>query len=290
MDGMTSRTSLSRIGGGRVAGDSDNTARSDAAGARLVPAPYQSQASFVAAIRRGEPAALRQLFLFYAPLLRDQARTMSIPPEERDEMVTTLLDDVVLRLQDAELPPRELGRYLVGALRNRARNRHRDRKRRHASSERAYSEHGRAAERIVAECHSSYGLEQAAPPGDESPPLRSAIEKLATKSALALTDVERELMVGLSRRIPLRELAEEAGLTYGAARVRVHRLRERFLKLAIQHVASLEDAEKREMERFFRRAGVPLEPDEVAGRGTRAGDRRSRHTSDTRRKGTDDTA
>jgi len=243
-----------------VTGDNDNTARSDAGDAVLTPAPYRSQASFVAAIHRGETLALRQLFLFYAPLLRDQARKMSVPEDERDELVTTLLDDVVLRLQDVDVPPRELSRYLVGALRNRARNHHRDRKRRTQNSEHAYSEHGAARERIVAECHSAYGLQQARGPEDvDHPALRSATEKLAEQSALALTDDEQELMVGVSRHIPLRELAVQAGVSYGAIRVRLHRLRERMVKLAIRHITTLDPPERREIVRFFRRAGVSLD-------------------------------
>jgi hypothetical protein len=66
-------------------------------------------------------------------------------------------------------------------------------------------------------------------------------------------------MIGVSRHVPLRDLAAQAGVTYGAARVRVHRLRERFRKLVLQHVASLEAEERREVERFLRRAGLSLE-------------------------------
>lgn len=272
--------------------ESENTVRIDSTGPPLAPDPYQSQASFIAAIRRGDPLALRKLFLFYAPLLRDQARKMSVPEDERDEMVTTLLDDVVLRLHEAQIPPRELTRYVVAALRNRARNHHRDRKRRLMRSERAYSEHGPAAQRIVAECHSAYGLQQSAPSDDSTDEslgaslgdtdalsLRSAIEKLAERSALALTAQEQDLMVGVSRHIPMRELAAQAGITYGAARVRVHRLRERMVTLAIQHVAALDGIERRELLRFFRRAGVSLKTDEQRLGGEQASSPRTRSSA-----------
>jgi hypothetical protein len=99
--------------------------------------------------------------------------------------------------------------------------------------------------------------------------LRSAIEKLAKKSALALNDSERELVMGLSRSIPLRDLAAQAGVPYGTARVRLHRLRQRMLKLAIQHVAALEAAERREMVRFFRRAGISLDVEHARQRDRR---------------------
>jgi RNA polymerase sigma factor (sigma-70 family) len=249
--------------GGNVAGTNDNIARDDGGEPALGVAPYRTQPNFLAAIRRGEVGAVRQLFIFYAPLLRDQARKMSVPDEDRDELVVTLLDDVVMHLQESALPPRELGSYLVAALRNRARNLHRDRRRRDGRSEDAYTEHGTGRERIVAECHSEYGLRQvsAEAEGDHAP-LRSAIGKLAIRSALALDQAERELMVGVGRCVPLRDLAAQAGISYGAARVRVHRLRERMLKLAIQHLATLDDVERRELERFFRRAGVSLVAEE----------------------------
>lgn len=224
-----------------------------------VPQPYRSMASFIAAIRTGEHAALRGLYLHYAPLLRDQARKLGVDPDERDALVTTVLNDFVLHLCDSELVPRELARYLVGALRNRVRTVHRDTSRRRDVDARAYVEHGAAAQRIVAECHSDYGLRAALGPQPPSAaPVRSAIARLAAASALALRDDEMAMMVGLSRYVPLRELAAEAGITYGNARVRLHRLRERFRKLALQHMASLDPDERLELERFFRRAGISL--------------------------------
>ena len=247
-----------------MGGKNDNALRLPESGP-LVPPPYRSPASFIAAIRLGEVAALRQLFTHYAPLLRDQAHKMGVPADEAEDRVVTLLGDFVLHVQDTDLAPRHLARYLVGALRNCARMRHRGEARRRARDERAYEERGDTTERVVAECHSEYGLRSArAADADSDVRLRVAVEKLAARSAQALTEVERTLMIGLSRDLPLRELAAQAGITYGAARVRVHRLRERMLKLAIQHIASLEPDERREMKRFFRRAGVCLDSREGA--------------------------
>jgi hypothetical protein len=61
----------------------------------------------IAAIRRGEESAMHELFVLYAPLLRDQARKMSVPRDEQDQLVDTLLDDIVLRLVEVEIPPRD---------------------------------------------------------------------------------------------------------------------------------------------------------------------------------------
>jgi DNA-directed RNA polymerase specialized sigma24 family protein len=213
---------------------------------------------------------------------------MGVPIDERDEVVTTLLDDFVLALFEGEHPPRELTRYLVGALRNRIRNRHRARTRRYARHQGASVEAGVGGERVVAECHSQYGIRSIhAPTVEAQEALRSAVEKLAARSAAELSKEEHALMIGISYHVPLRELAAEAGITYGAARVRVHRLRERFLKLAAQHLTTLAPDERREIERFFRRASVDLSGVDKARRralnesGSRVADRSNgRHNDD----------
>ena len=104
----------------------DNTTRREEDEA-IASTRYPTSARLVAAIHRGDERAIREFFLLYAPLLRDQARRMSIGPDERDGFVTTLLDDVVLHLMERQIAPRSLSRYLVASLRNRARNWHRRR-------------------------------------------------------------------------------------------------------------------------------------------------------------------
>jgi DNA-directed RNA polymerase specialized sigma24 family protein len=220
---------------------------------------FPTSPRLLAAIHRGDERAIAELFLLYVPLLRDQARRMSIPPDERDEFVTTVLDDVVLHLIESRIAPRHLTRYLVAALRNRARNHHRDSGRRVATQDGAYVAQGPALERIVAECHSEYGLRAALPiDGAESPLLRSSMSGLAERCARDLTNEEMTMMVGVGRHVPLRDVAEQLGVTYGTARVRLHRLRERFRKLAIEYMEALKSEERREIERFFRRAEVRL--------------------------------
>ena len=66
-----------------MGGTDDNTARASRDELAPTPTRYRTQAALLAAIRRGESAAVRQLFVSYAPLLRDQARQMSVPRGER---------------------------------------------------------------------------------------------------------------------------------------------------------------------------------------------------------------
>lgn len=203
---------------------------------------------------------MHELFVLYAPLLRDQARKMSVPRGEQDQVVDTVLGDIVLHLAEVEIPPRDLTTYIITSLRNRVRTRHRDAARVRQTDEGAYSEHGESTERIVAECHSEYGLRASLPlDAERQAPLRSAIKKLAERSASELSREELILMIGVGRHIPLRDLGEQLGLSHGAVRVRLSRLRERFIRLAIQYVGALAPDEKREMQRFFRRAQIRLD-------------------------------
>ena len=80
---------------------SDNTVRSGDDGIAIASSRFPTSAALVAAIKRGESPAIRELFILYAPLLRDQARLMSIDRGEEEAFVTTLLDDVVLHLIDS---------------------------------------------------------------------------------------------------------------------------------------------------------------------------------------------
>jgi RNA polymerase sigma factor (sigma-70 family) len=219
---------------------------------------FPTSASLLAAIHDGDPAAIREFFLLYAPLLRDQARRMGVDGDERDEMVTTLLDDVVLHLMERRLAPRDLARYLVGAFRNRARRRHRDSGRRDAVRSVASEEIGNGQQRVVAECVSEYTL---AASGSVATVAENAVLRgLAEWVGRELNADEMKMMIGIGRHMPLREIADQLRITYGAARVRVHRLRERFRRIACDYVVTLKPEDRKEIARFFRRAEFDLAP------------------------------
>ena len=101
------------------------------------------------------------------------------------------------------------------ALRNRARNWHRDSLRRESARERSYSDPGGSQQRIVAECHSEYGLRASLPSqSDVSFPVRASIAKLAERAVLELTQGETVMMICLGRHMPLREIAGQLGISY----------------------------------------------------------------------------
>lgn len=224
-----------------------------------VPPPFLSQASFLDSVRIGQVIALRQLFLFYSPILLEQARMLRVPGDERHALVVTVLDDLVMQLQDSRLVPRDLACYLVGSLRNSVRKSRRTAMRQENREQSAYTELPRTGERVVAECHSQYSLRvTGANEGSDVGEMGVALSALASAATAALNETETRLMVGLSRHIPLRDLADQSGITYGAARVRVHRLRERLVAVAFTLRQTLPPDGQRELDRFFRRAGVAL--------------------------------
>lgn len=214
---------------------------------------YPTSARLVSAIHSRDEAAIRELYLLYAPLLRDQARRMGVGPGERAELVTTLLDDIVLHLMENCTTPRHLTRYLVASLRNRARNWHRDSFRRIANRETAYTEHG-TNQRIVAECHSEYSLRASDFAREEAVVSRAPVAGLAVLCSQNLTREEIAMLVSVGRHVPLREIANQLGISYVAARVRLHRLRERMRRLAVEYVRTLKSTDRSELERFLRRA------------------------------------
>jgi hypothetical protein len=91
---------------------------------------------------------------------------------------------------------------------------------------------------------------------------------LAQCVARELTAEEMKMMIGIGRHMPLREIADQLHITYGAARVRVHRLRERFRRIAAEYVSSLKPDERNEITRFFRRAEFELTPSTSNNPGT----------------------
>ena len=95
---------------------------SDASAPSNVPPGDGSVAAFLTAVRRDDERALRQLFSFYSPVLRDEAKRMGLGPGDRREMVTTVLNDVIMRLQSSKVVPADFIQYLLVALRNRVRD------------------------------------------------------------------------------------------------------------------------------------------------------------------------
>lgn len=211
--------------------------------------------NFVAAIRRADESALKEFFIYFQPVLLEQARRLRIPTANANEIVTTFLDDKVTELAKMDIEPASLAGYVVRSFRNRVFNLRRDQNKRDEIHDGAMSYVGSTSERVVAECHSAYGLRATLSPDDDQAPfLRPALIKLSEYSAAQLTTDEIGLLMAMGDRVPMREIAEWLGISYANCRVKAHRLRERITKLALQYMTALEPAERDEVQRFLKRA------------------------------------
>jgi DNA-directed RNA polymerase specialized sigma24 family protein len=228
-------------------------------GLRLRSSRYPTQQSLVAAIAQGDESAILQLFTLYAPMLREEARRLNVAGGDRDHLVCTVLDDVVMRFVESPITPPALTTYVVNALHNRVRTQHRNSVRERATDEKAYATYGGSSEAVVAECHSEYGIRTSTDSGDTFDCIASpALNDLAALLVAQLSLEDHILVVGVDRNIPLRDLARELGITHGAARVRLSRLRQRIGRVAIEYAESLPPVPRRELQRFLRRANVAL--------------------------------
>ena len=87
-------------------------------------------------------------------------------------------------------------------------------------------------------------------------PLSPVLERLSRVVDAGITDQERQILRWVSASVPQRLIAEWLGITHNAARVRVLRLRERLIDLALHADTAWSPRERQELYEFFRRAGL----------------------------------
>jgi DNA-directed RNA polymerase specialized sigma24 family protein len=208
------------------------------------------------AARRGAGVrAVRRYVERFHRILLDYARRAGVPPQERDELVIELLDDVAIQLMTRSAPlPQNPRMYLLSALRHRLLNRKRgSERRRRVVSEAARAAYGdRAASETAAGCSEEMLRASRGPEWDDAP-LPRVLERLAGRLSEALSDDERLLLVAVAENIPQREIAEWLGVSYALARKRLERLRARLTDVAMQYANTLEPDDARELQRFFHR-------------------------------------
>ena len=209
-------------------------------------------------MRRADELAFREFVLRFRPYLLDAAARAGAPAGERDALVADVLVDACARLADDRHPaPRTLAAYLGTALRNRWRNVCRGERRRHARDVDALAAEvaDAADEGAVPSLGSEWSRQASRGPDDDPVPLHPALAALAAALTGELRDDEERLVLAwLGHHVPQRIIADWLGVSYAAASKRVERLRHRLRRAALAHAASLDDAERRVLLAFFRRA------------------------------------
>jgi DNA-directed RNA polymerase specialized sigma24 family protein len=226
----------------------------------------------VAGMRRDEPDAYREFFECFRPLLLAEARRRGVQPALCQEMVDECLDDVAMRLRRYTTPvPRSLVPYLVRALRIHRLALRRSERRRASGEHDGEMADGEPGARLIGSL-SQAAVRASAGPDGERTPASSAVERLASMIEEGLTEEEELILSWVSGWVPQSHIAEWLGITHGAARNRVMRLRARLKEVALQHAATFTGREHAELADFFRRAFAT----------TRNGDRTWTESSETR--------
>lgn len=176
--------------------------------------------------------AIRTLFATHYSRLKSIARSFGLPYGDCDDVVTTLMDDVVVNLAAKKTMPNDIGAYLRAALRNRLRNIHRDGRRTESLDDNL----------LVPECYT------------DEPPSHALAKLAAVCKAVPLDEKDWTLLLGFGSRTT-ETIAAELGISGVAARVRLHRARRRMQRVAQSYLGTLDRDEYKEVGRFLRRAG-----------------------------------
>jgi DNA-directed RNA polymerase specialized sigma24 family protein len=206
-----------------------------------------------------------------------RARLGVADADDADVLTMEVIEDAVLRLvEPSAVVPRDVSAYLAKAFRNRYLNRVREARtrERHTQAAAAAGEAGFEGG-VVTALVSEAGMRDAHSDGgmDRAPAcVRRGVLRLGAVLDAALSDDERQLLTWVSEHVPQRVIAEWLGVSFVAARQRLSRLRRRLHALADRHVATLDAAERAEVEAVLHRnggapwGGAPRTPRRARGR------------------------
>ena len=210
-------------------------------------------AALIAGVRRGDAGALHEFCARFHPVLREQARTFRVSADERDAVVLEFLDDLAMKIVEGA-NPRTLAGFVVRSFRNHLI----DRRRRERTSERQMDEHAESVggERVLRMGCSDYTVLLTRGTGEllEDADTRSLMQELADALIERRAPEERELLVWMSNRVPLRHVASWLGISYAATKVRVFRLRKKLALEAEAHIQTLPEPQRTELSEILRRA------------------------------------
>lgn len=212
-----------------------------------------SDDELIGAMRRHERTAFEEFFARFAPMLEALARLRRVSAGERESIVTEFLDDAAMRLVIHTTPvPRALAAYLAVSFKRWHLNRLRDDRRRDELVTAHAAESAAQGERAVLGASSEAALRGARGPGHESAATSPVLAHLVLVLENGLAERDRQLLGWLSQHVPQREIAGWLGVTHGALRVRVSRLRRCLRQAAARHAETLDGDAREELERLLR--------------------------------------
>jgi RNA polymerase sigma factor (sigma-70 family) len=210
-------------------------------------------------VRGDEREAFAELYRRFEPMLRGLALQARVPADEAGAAAMDALSHVAMRLRAGTGPaPSRLAAYLARVLYRLVKGGARG-ELRHRRLELSVAEEAAAGstERVIRGVTSEYAVRACLGPGaDAAVGLTPALQRLAAALDLALDDGERRALRMLGDGVPQREIAGALGITHGAARTRITRLRQRLVRAALAYASTALPADAAEVRRLLRRAGV----------------------------------
>ncbi|AHG93510.1 hypothetical protein J421_5975 (plasmid) [Gemmatirosa kalamazoonensis] len=234
--------------------------------------------ALLAAMQGGDEWAWSEFHARFRPLLAGIARHVRMPVgadvTAAEALVDEVLADEAVRLTQPGAPRvMNLAGYLVRAARHKlidVRRAAARRQRRYAEAATDATRHApvrgtvrgtagpaHVGEAVVETLCSEYARRASEPrePNDDAAG-SPAVRALAAAIRDMTSDDERLLLTWLAERVSHRMIATWLGVSYDAATKRIWRLCRKLRAAAVQYGARLGDAERAEVDRFLRRAGV----------------------------------
>jgi RNA polymerase sigma factor (sigma-70 family) len=197
-------------------------------------------AELAARLQQGDEDAINELYVRYLPLMLSLTRQHRVLPSEREELALDVLTEAALQLRR---PESRVPRSLPGLLATMLRRRVLDRRRREAVQVPVVSVDDVPESALV---HS----------GDRSRAPRveaSALTRLADHIEAHVDDTELVILHWLGERVPQRIIAEWLGLSHGAVRMRIGRLRDRLREVVRTYWLATDSESHESLARFFAR-------------------------------------
>jgi len=243
------------VGGGRSEEAGDRLRATTGVDAResARAARRAADRALVARLRVRDEAAYREFFLQHRGLLLELARRDGVRTDRREEIVGDFMAAIAMKLaRPRSAVPESLAAYVATSFRHHLIDRARAASVRGDVLREALSERD-SGEQVVASLSSESALHESSP-GERglalSPVLRALLRHIENETS----EDERRLLRWLAEHVPQRQIAEWIGITHGAARLRVMRLRARLRESVLDHAGRLPPSERDEVMRLLGRA------------------------------------
>lgn len=216
--------------------------------------------ALVARLRVGEEGAYGEFICQHRGLLLELARADGVRADRREELVDDFMGRIAMKLaRPTSVVPDSLSAYVATAFRRHLIDRARSRRARADAARDAASEIG-PGEWAIASALSEDALRgvAGAHDADEAPASPDLMEALARHVERETTEAERRMLCWLAERVPQRLIAEWIGVSHGAARLRVMRLRARLRESVLSYALALPQGERDRVLRVLGRSDPGL--------------------------------